>query len=272
MKMADSLPWFGEEHMALCERAAPSVPASDIGLVQRVLLSWLVGRPISAIAKRARCSPRFVYQVVRRTIYAEEPALGIETWVASGVILIPAVLTASPTRASGLRTADREDDEPKVPLYCGVCHRLITRVWVPITRLDGRILTAAELEWNMSETHGWDSDAHEAAIAAQAHLTRHFRLNRDPIGKPRDDEWNWEDEEELEPEVAERARRTRLSRSAIARRTPWQNLLRPEVIQKMKRGSSAQLLPLREGREMSRSEAINLWKNLFSKLESKADA
>ncbi len=66
----DQLPWFGlhpfEPTIAKNPRQDPHF---RIYYDRRVLISWLVGRPVSEIAKRAGCSVRFVYKVLERIFY-----------------------------------------------------------------------------------------------------------------------------------------------------------------------------------------------------------
>ena len=66
----DRLPWFG---LPPFQPTVARNPRQDryfrIYYDRRVLISWLVGRPASEIAKRAGCSIRYVYEVLYRVIY-----------------------------------------------------------------------------------------------------------------------------------------------------------------------------------------------------------
>ena len=50
----EGMPWFGEPpYQPTLRKKPPRGAAEDLSYVRRVLISWLIGRPISEIARRA---------------------------------------------------------------------------------------------------------------------------------------------------------------------------------------------------------------------------
>lgn len=85
-KMIEAAPWLGEKPFIVATRSSPPRHAiGDDGYVRRVLVSWLIGRPVSAIAKRAGCSPRLVHKILDEIIYVQ-PAQLWQRWVRLGLI------------------------------------------------------------------------------------------------------------------------------------------------------------------------------------------
>lgn len=69
-KAIDKMPWFGlPPYQPTVSKNPRQDPRSKIYYDRRVLISWLAGRPVSEVAKRAGCSTRYVYKVLDRILY-----------------------------------------------------------------------------------------------------------------------------------------------------------------------------------------------------------
>ena len=183
-EVADGLPWFGEEPFlpSLVSRPPPNATA-DLPYVRRILVSWLVGRPVSQVAERAGCSSRHVYKVISHYLYAEPGELGwaLEQWLELGLVtaISPSWPGEAPIRSRGRPAWFRPGD---VTVACLVCHRLIGSLEYDWTggEVDGEGPawiqdTAGLVEWARS-------GANEYSIGqVQGHLLCHFTLQHDPV-------------------------------------------------------------------------------------------
>ena len=69
-KAIDKMPWFGlPPYQPTVSKNPRQDPRSKIYYDRRILISWLAGRPVSEVAKRAGCSTRYVYKVLDRILY-----------------------------------------------------------------------------------------------------------------------------------------------------------------------------------------------------------
>ena len=69
-KAIDEMPWFGlSPYQPTVSKNPRQNPDSKIYYDRRILISWLAGRPVSEMAKRAGCSTRYVYEVLDRILY-----------------------------------------------------------------------------------------------------------------------------------------------------------------------------------------------------------
>ena len=85
--LIEGAPWFGEPPFEPTPiRHSPRGALHHQGYRRRVLLSWLVGRPVSQIAKRAGCSTRLAHRVVAQTIYPPGTNGALEDWLSLGLI------------------------------------------------------------------------------------------------------------------------------------------------------------------------------------------
>ena len=86
--LIDDVKWFGEPPFEpRLRKKPPNSAAEDHPYVRRVLISWLVGRPVSQIATRAGCSPRLVHKILSTAIYfPPEPPLSF--WRDLGLIAL----------------------------------------------------------------------------------------------------------------------------------------------------------------------------------------
>ena len=135
----DDMPWFGiSPFRPTISRNPRQNLHFEIYYDRRVLLSWLVGRPISEIAKRAGCSSRYVYKVLDRVLYENIYRYDEEYWEELGLF---AVLDA-PNHSKQMDDVQFETDGygPFTPLdqvyrepfdcqpavgVCLVCHRVV---------------------------------------------------------------------------------------------------------------------------------------------------
>ncbi|MBI4307145.1 MAG: hypothetical protein HY678_12580 [Chloroflexi bacterium] len=262
--LADRLPWFGMNPFEPSRgKIVPRDAVNDVPFARRVMLSWLIGRPVSAVASRAFCSSRLVYDVLRHNVYAEDPGRGLERALKLGLVIVPGV-PAPPRPGQREDPRHRDQSEYWVPVFCGVCHRLLGRYEVPRDRPNLVLLTARDLGWNLSERTGWGGEIYKIAIPVQAHLINHFRLSRDPIRIPAELPWGVLEPFLDNPKVAQAAVRKSQAREAILRRMPWKNRLRSEVVREANRTRGWSLLPREEGREVGSREAESMWRQALA--------
>ena len=141
-ELADTLPWLGEAPFeGAKQKLVPRPAGSDLEFVRRVMLSWLIGRPVSQVAKRVGCSPRLAQRLVREFIYVEEQDLepGFWRWVDIGLV---APVDGPKFQGDPDEVDPGEDIDPDlVPLVCLVCHRMTGGLWSESRRYDGRLIT-----------------------------------------------------------------------------------------------------------------------------------
>ncbi|MCH8230858.1 MAG: hypothetical protein IIA53_11055 [Chloroflexi bacterium] len=134
----DRLPWFGlPPFQPTVARNPRQNHHFRIYYDRRVLISWLVGRPVSEVAKRAGCSIRYVYEVLYRVIYRDSYTLEIHNYLNDlglfAVIDAPSIPEDRPDiefnlESYGSRTLLEEIDEPEYWTavgVCLVCHRVV---------------------------------------------------------------------------------------------------------------------------------------------------
>ncbi len=69
-KAIDEMPWFGlSPYQPTVSKNPRQDPHSKIYYDRRILISWLAGRPVSEMARRAGCSTRYVYEVLDKILY-----------------------------------------------------------------------------------------------------------------------------------------------------------------------------------------------------------
>lgn len=261
--LADQLPWFGEAPFEPArETRVPRGAVNDLPYVRRILLSWLLGRPVSEVARRAGCSPRLVHKVFRQIFAVPEPRLGLEKWLELGLVIVPGVKSPSPPGPTRERPSST-NRETLVPVYCGVCHRLLGGYEVFEDCPDGALLSAEDLDWNQDRS-GWGSDGLEIAVLIQGHLINHFRLRFDPIRMPDADPLDEIKELISPPEIAEPARRRIEGREVILRRRSWMNLISGEALREADQKRSRSMLPVREGREVTAGAARAMWRQALA--------
>lgn len=122
-ELANRLPWFGEKPFEASKKGyIPRPSSSDIGFVRRVLVSWLIGRPVSQVAKRADCSSRQVLNLLHEVIYLEEEYLeeAFYQWLDLGLI---APVNGPEFRGDPDSIGPWRDIDPDhLPVFCVVCH------------------------------------------------------------------------------------------------------------------------------------------------------
>ena len=197
------------------------------GTKGRVLISFLVGRPVIEIARRAGCSPRLVHKVVRSWIYELDEFDRLERWDDLGLVKFvdgPEVLFE----------VGWEDDErglvesDSAVVACLVCHHPAGVVELEEARSNRWVIEIFDGRFEP----GWG-----AGPSLLGHMFRHFTLNWDPIAEPKVDP--------MDPlaaligrgDVGEAAeRRLRLSRVHRSRFYWWEGL-DAEVLDLLGRGA-----------------------------------
>jgi len=128
-KLVDASPWFGGPPFEVSISKSPPKRVNrliDPAYVRRVMISWLIGRPVTQIAKRAGCSVRYAHSIIDGWIYVSNPLEMFPTWVELGLIGIldgPA-LEYEPSDVE----ADANPSPYDMTVVCLVCHRQIDGV------------------------------------------------------------------------------------------------------------------------------------------------
>ena len=258
--MIDAASWLREKPFA---PAAPGLPprnaAGDDGCVRRVLISWLIGRPVSAIAKRAGGSPRLVHKVLEKIIYDRRGSLW-QRWAGLGLIgfLDTPYADFDATHAEVVNIPAAGYLSPWSALvFCQICHRPIAgmRVMSRSRKFDGSLLRVGE---------SWEEDIRDVPLPEiQVHLVRHFALKLPEIDPPRH-------ATSLiiaglgtrNPELQSASFRRLKKYGALERRKPWIERIFTEAaieIQRFPRSGMPELLPIRKGVEIDRQEARDKW-------------
>ena len=107
--LADGAPWFGlGEFEPTLRRKPPRRASSDSDYIRRVLISWLIGRPVSDIADRAGCSPRLAYSIINHTIYESGAIDELDSWIELGLV---AVVDGPLVPETAIWGEDEQEDE-----------------------------------------------------------------------------------------------------------------------------------------------------------------
>ena len=259
--LIDDVGWFGEPPFEPSLRKKPPNPAvENQPYVRRVLISWLVGRPVSQIAARAGCSPRLVHKILSTAIYfPPEPTLPF--WRDLGLIGLLDVPRAkfSARVWEGYANDSAIVLEPwNLLVVCQICHRPAGTLECgsKFRRFDCRVVESEDLRW---EEVIWRESGE-----TQGHLICHFFLEGDPIsvsGSPVLDRWaEWGGS----PEASSAAKFRQIAR----RREHWSAFIGwrvQDVITEWQTLGEPTLLPIRDGAEMSPSAAERHWLRLLRK-------
>ena len=257
--LIDDVGWFGEPPFQPSLRKKPPNPAvEDQPYVRRVLISWLVGRPVSQIAARAGCSPRLVHKILSRAIYfPPEPTLSF--WRDLGLITLLDV----PRAKFSARVWDEYANYSAIALeprnllvVCQICHRPAGTLECDarLRRFDCRVVDSEDLRW---EEVTWRESAE-----AQGHLICHFYLEGDPISVSGSSALDLLAELVGSPKESLAAKRRRIARQ----REHWSTLIDPrvlDVIAEWQTLGEPALLPIRDGAEMTPPAAERYWQGLL---------
>jgi hypothetical protein len=255
-KLADGYPWIGTPpyESSLSSKTARSAYASS-GFRRRVLVSWIIGRPVSEVAKRAGCSVRTVYNVLEAVLLQPDLFSPLASWAELGLVAVADGPAIEFGPSGGDRLMPAGDQE--LPVICLVCHRVAAKVdWhidQDLRRYDGSIILPGDERWNK---------AAGAVVASQGHLLCHFHLGDDPVRmKPR---MKWQHfAGAFAPERLASARE--LDRQE-AHREPWTYMLNDAVLAEFnewREAGARPLFPVRGGREMRDEEAVRFWSRVF---------
>lgn len=258
----EALPWFGEEpFLASKEKRPPPRVQSDIPYLRRILISWLVGRPVSQVAKRAGCSPRLVHKVINGYFYGEHNVLNwhFKQWFELG--LIAAIDTPLPVLEGEDERMWPDWLRPEhVTLACLVCHRLIGRFpyqcpshsgdWIPDTA------PLLDSVWFV------DRSEQKRGALIQGHLMCHFDLEHNPIRRLRSPT-----QRRMLIMKAALGNATAKDKRSLAAMTGTMNResYRPTspwatgVLDEFLAGESGPLLPVRNGKQMDVEQARRFW-------------
>jgi AcrR family transcriptional regulator len=247
--LADTLPWFGEPPFEPALRKRARRPAArDPAYVVRVLVSWLIGRPVTEIAKRAGCSPRLVYAVIRETIYEPDSLEGFYAWMDLG--LIGAVDGPEGRYRAPSRETSRQAPSPlDLPVICLVCHRWIGGATAEGRRHDGSYV---DLDHPLNPRL-----AVEARPSVQGHLVSHFLLGDDPIPYQRPSSFD-----PLVVELSRDPQRRAAAQRRLRGRQRWSQDASSavmEVVRRHLRRGSPPLLPVSAGRPVEPEAARRWW-------------
>jgi len=175
----DDIGWFGESPFQPSLKKRPPNPAlEDMPYIRRVLISWLVGRPVSQIAARAGCSTRLVHKILTAVIYfPSEPTLPF--WRDLGLIAlldVPRVEFNESVWDKYARYGAIALSPWNLLIVFQICHRPSGTIEcdAKIRRFDCRAIDAEDLRWK-------ELDWGESLWGPQGHLSCHFFLEGDPI-------------------------------------------------------------------------------------------
>ena len=88
----DKVGWLGEAPYVISRRKTIPVDGlNSASFLRRILISWLIGRPVTQIARRVRCSPRLVYRAITEAIYQDQDGDQLMYWAELGLIGLPAL-------------------------------------------------------------------------------------------------------------------------------------------------------------------------------------
>lgn len=272
-RMIDQLPWFGGPPFEVsASTKAPRSGDGGDGYLRRVMVSWLIGRPVSQVAERAGCSVRYVYRVIDEWFYTSRPMRMILSWIEIGLlgVLDGPYVNYEPSDRELFRDAAGPF---RMALACLVCHRPVGGVTVhdELRRHDGSLRNPVDLDFEIRRVEG--------IAEIQGHLIGHFLKDRFPIrptssSHPRPTGRHWTPDEPLEDYwlrrqeervafVKQRAaheKRRRAMQRAI--RAPWDRTVWAEVNMEVRRyrtAGPASLYPTVGGQTMAREVAVRFW-------------
>ncbi len=265
--LADALPWFGEPPLTPAgDRYVPRPAGGDDRFVRRVLLSWLVGRPVSQVAKRAGCSPRLVLNIVREAVY--RPVLSaseeFEYWCRLG-LLAP---VDGPEFVGDERFLEPwvDIDLTCLPVVCLACHRLVGIAEASRRRFDGARLTLDDRRFEdmyMIEGLNRAGSFHDM----QAHVIMHFQLGFDSIPVASSRRLNLGEEFGLMFGTLSRSQaRSVRARHSLRNRLRWEDAIPPETLSYLyshMEDGGYEIAPRRGRNTLGEEQATRHWKRLL---------
>lgn len=178
-RLAEDFPWFGEEpFLPATDKRPPRPIVNDLECVRRILISWLISRPVSEMAKRVGCSERSVRTVIENMIYVNEYDLesGWSDWIELG--LIGALDVTIVSTVTGWQP---DPDVAEVTVICQVCHRPVGIVSMLKTLLGEQRGLQVESNVLSREILAEDRIYRRRVARVQGHLILHFYVGRDNI-------------------------------------------------------------------------------------------
>ena len=255
-KLVDASPWFGGSPFEVSISKSPPRRINrliDLAYVRRVMISWLIGRPVTQIAKRAGCSVRYADSIIDGWIYVGSPMEMFPAWTELGLIGIldgPA-LEYEPSDAE----ADANPSPYDTTVVCLVCHR----------QIDGVGSSYYDRRYDESFRDPLDpvisATRYKLPTDTQGHLRVHFLKANFPIRPIR----SRTDLPLFGPNRANYDRRLRTSQRARRRalQNDWHMRVPATVfdeIEKFERsGAFNGIYPLVRGISLTREEAIHWW-------------
>lgn len=257
-KLVDASPWFGGPPFEVSISKSPPRRVNHIidpAYVRRVMISWLIGRPVTQIAKRAGCSVRYAHSIIDGWIYVGSPMEMFSPWAELGLIGIldgPA-LEYEPSDAE----ADANPSPYDMTVLCLVCHRQIDGVGASDydRKYDGSLRDPPDPVISTSK--------YRLPEDTQGHLMVHFLKADFPIRPIRS-------RTDLPFSRVERAnydKRLRISQQARRRalQNDWHRKVPTPVFDEIKKyehsGAFNGIFPLVHGISLTREEAIRWWQN-----------
>ncbi len=177
--LAGDFPWLGEEPFPVAtDRRPPRPIINDLEYVRRILISWLIGRPVSEMAKRVGCGERSVRNVIEKVVYVDEYDLesGWSYWIKLGLIGAFDVTTAS--TVTGWQP---DPDVVEVTVICQVCHRAVGIISMSNTLLGEQRGLQVESDVLFREILAADRLERRRLARVQGYLILHFYVGRDNI-------------------------------------------------------------------------------------------
>ncbi len=251
LRLGEEIPWFGEDpYLASTSRHPPRPIIDDLEYVRRILISWLIGRPASLVAKRAGCSERTVRNVIARVVYAREEEIDTawSLWCELGLV-------------AGIRLpgeiADRAKNEEQIVIACQVCHRRAGEMWMSLQDDIGQELLLLDQDVLRRRSDLRDGVTVNEAGIVQGHLMCHFMIGNDPIRRPGYDRWL--------------ILRLRMGTASPEDKVRWSQFRRQshlslvtssadETYSTYVEGGQHEPLPIVNGKEMNREAARRRWK------------
>lgn len=176
------MPCLGEDSLLpALDRLPPRPVMESLEYLRRVMISWLIGRPVSKIAERVGCSQRTAQNVIRKVIYASEDHLA-RSWIRwSEIGLIGAIDSPIELIAKYEGHQSILGPETLVLVVCQVCHRVAGAV--PFLDNSGRRNDGAPIAYERlpSGLLVGEADVDIRLVRIQGHLLCHFPLGDDPL-------------------------------------------------------------------------------------------